>query len=204
MANPLSPQNGEGQSLDYLITDAGVAKLKRGKGAYAPTGSVDGSADMTVQGAGAAGAAVAGDPVLIGGSDGTDARTIITDTVGRIVLAGGAGTDTTDSSTGAASALTATLAAATGKTTYITGFEVTGGGATAASVVLVTVTGTITGTLNYYLAIPAGAAVGTVPLIVAFARPIPGSAVNTAVVVNVPSFGAGNTQAAVAAHGYQL
>lgn len=49
MANPLSPQNGEGQSLDYLITDAGVAKLKRGVGGYSPTGAADGSADTAVQ-----------------------------------------------------------------------------------------------------------------------------------------------------------
>ena len=49
MPNPNSPANGNGQSLDYLITDAGVAKLKRGVGGYAPTGAVDGSADTSVQ-----------------------------------------------------------------------------------------------------------------------------------------------------------
>ena len=49
MANPLSPANGQGQSLDYLITDAGVAKLRRGVGGYAPVGAADGSADTSVQ-----------------------------------------------------------------------------------------------------------------------------------------------------------
>ena len=42
----------------------------------------------------------------------------------------------------AATATTATLSGAAGATTYITGFEVTGAGATAASVITVTITGT--------------------------------------------------------------
>ena len=49
MPNPNSPLNGQSQSLDYLITDAGVAKLRRGVGGYAPTGAADGSADTSVQ-----------------------------------------------------------------------------------------------------------------------------------------------------------
>lgn len=105
------------------------------------------------------------------------------------------------SATGAASAITATLAAAAGKWTYITGFEVTGAGATAPSVVAVTVTGLLGGTRNYYISIPAGAAVGVQPLVVFFDPPLPASAVNTAIVVNVASFGAGNTSTAVAASG---
>ncbi|MDB5957694.1 hypothetical protein [Ramlibacter sp.] len=104
----------------------------------------------------------------------------------------------------AASATTATLPGAAGKTTYITGFEVTGAGATAASVIAITVTGLLGGTETYIMAIPAGAAVGATPLSVQFAVPVPASAVNTSVVVNVPSFGAGNTNAAVVAHGFQL
>lgn len=114
------------------------------------------------------------------------------------------GTDLTASSTGAATGLTETLAGASGKTTYISGFEVTGLGATAASGITITVTGTITGTLSYVLAIPAGVTLGVVPLLVEFARPIPASALNTAIVVNVPSFGGGNALAAATAHGFQL
>lgn len=104
----------------------------------------------------------------------------------------------------AATATTATLAGAAGKTTYITGFEVTGAGATAGSVVTVTVTGTNSATApTYVVTVPTGATTGIQPLQVEFPSPIPASGVNTAVVVNVPSFGAGNTNAAVVAHGFQ-
>jgi hypothetical protein len=106
------------------------------------------------------------------------------------------------SSANAAAANNQTLAAAAGKRTYITGFSITGGGATAASVIAITITG-LTNTLNYRVAVPAGATVGITPLVVSFKRPIPASADNTAIVVNVPSFGAGNTNAAAAASGFQ-
>ena len=108
-----------------------------------------------------------------------------------------------DGQTGAASAISATLGGTAGKTTYLAGFEVTGAGATAASVVAVTVVGIVGGTRTYYIAVPAGAAVGIAPLIVEFPRPIPASGPNVNIVVNVPSFGAGNTNEAVAAHGFR-
>lgn len=114
------------------------------------------------------------------------------------------GADIGASSTGAAAILTATLAGVAGKLTYITGFQITGAGATAAAIVTVTVTGLLGGTQNYKLVIPAGATLGVTPLLVNFARPLPASALNTAIVVTVPSFGAGNTDAAVAAQGFQL
>lgn len=98
----------------------------------------------------------------------------------------------------------ATLAATSTKTTYITGFEVTSGGATTGLNVIVTVTGTITGTLSYIHTFPAGPLVPGNPLVVTFATPIPASAVNTAIVVTLPAGGSGNTHAAVVAHGYQL
>jgi hypothetical protein len=98
----------------------------------------------------------------------------------------------------------ATLAAAAAKTTYITGFTVTGLGATAAGVALVAVTGTITGTLTYVFPVPIGATVGATPLNVQFPQPVPASAVNTAIVVTVPALGSGNTNAAVVATGFQL
>ena len=75
-------------------------------------------------------------------------------------------------------------------------------GATGASVVSITLTGTISGTLNYSLAVPAGASAGVTPLVVEFAQPIPASAVNTALTLNVPSFGAGNTNASAVLHGF--
>lgn len=100
-------------------------------------------------------------------------------------------------------AATATLPAAVGKTTWLTGFEVTGAGATAALVVAVTVTGPAN-TLTYIYAAALGVAVENVPLLVQFPKPIPGAAANTAVVVTCPALGAGNTNNAVSAHGYQL
>src|SRR6266849_340723 len=106
------------------------------------------------------------------------------------------------SSANAAAANNQTLANAAAKMTYITGFTITGGGATGASIITVTVTG-LTNTLTYFVPIPAGAGVSITPLYVFFARPIPASAVNTAIVVNVPSFGAGNTAAAANAYGFQ-
>jgi hypothetical protein len=104
----------------------------------------------------------------------------------------------------AAAVASATLAAAAGVTTYITGFEMTGAGATAASVVSLTVAGLLGGTCTYSVPVPAGAAVGITPLLVNFIRPLPASAVNTAIVVSCPSLGAGNTNAAVSAHGFRL
>jgi hypothetical protein len=114
-----------------------------------------------------------------------------------------AGSGVGASNTGAAAAITATLAAVAGKRTFLTAFCVSGAGATAASVITVTITG-LAVTLSYKLAVPAGAAVGVTPLMATFPQPIPASADNTAIVVNVPSFGAGNLHAAVVASGYQL
>ncbi len=111
--------------------------------------------------------------------------------------------DVDNSAVGVAAAIVATLPAAAGKTTYLTGFEVTGWGATAPSTIAVTVTGVLGGTKTYALAIPAGTQQSIVPLEIEFSRPLPASAPNTAIAVNVPTFGAGNLGSAVTAHGYQ-
>lgn len=98
---------------------------------------------------------------------------------------------------------TATLTATAINTTYITGFEVSGLGATAGVAVLITVTGLLVGTLTFALGIPAGA---TVPF--SYPRVFPvalaASAVNTPIVVTVPAAGAGNTNLTVIAYGFQL
>jgi hypothetical protein len=99
---------------------------------------------------------------------------------------------------------TATLAGVAGKTTWITGFQCTAAGATAAAAVSVTVTGTIGGAQTYAFVFPAGATASAQPLIVAFPTPVPASAANTAIVVTLPASGAGGTNAACAAQGYQL
>jgi hypothetical protein len=100
-------------------------------------------------------------------------------------------------------AAVATLPGVAGKTTYITGFEVTASGATAGLAVDVTVTGPAA-TLHYSFVFPAGAAVGAAPLIVQLPRALPAAALNTPIVVTLPAGGAGNTNAAVNAHGYQI
>lgn len=125
-------------------------------------------------------------------------------TAGSAGLPSGATAITSSSGNVAAATATATLAAAAGKTTYITGFEVTGAGATSAAVVTVTVTGTISGTLSYTYVAAGSATTANQPLIVEFPNAIPGSAVNTAIVVSCPTLGTGNTNNTVVAHGYQL
>lgn len=103
----------------------------------------------------------------------------------------------------AAAAATVSLAAAAGKTNFITGFDVTGAGATAASVIQVTVSGLKAGTLTFEMAIPAGVTAPVTPLQVRFPYPLVASAQNTAITLTVPSFGAGNTNASANLYGFQ-
>lgn len=120
----------------------------------------------------------------------------------EVVYAAGAATrtDLAASSTAAANTpVTATLPAAAGKTTYITGFSVTVGTGTAAPAGLVTVTGTVGGTLNNQLG---GSASGT-SMDRDFSHPVPASAANTAITVNVPALGATTGAVAVVIRGYQ-
>lgn len=98
----------------------------------------------------------------------------------------------------------ATIAAVAGKTAYISRFDVTGSGATAASVVSVTVAGLLGGTSTYTLSVVAGATLGNSALVANFDPPLPASAVNTAIVVTCPALGAGNTNNTVNAYGYYI
>lgn len=98
----------------------------------------------------------------------------------------------------------ATLAAASGKNTYISGFQMTASGATLGSVVTLTVTGTVSGTLSYTFAAPSGVLLLATPLTVQFNPPIPSSSTNHTIVVSCPALGAGNTNATICAQGYQL
>jgi hypothetical protein len=69
----------------------------------------------------------------------------------------------------AAAVATATLAAGGANVmTYISGFEVTGSGATAGLPVTVTVIGVLGGTLSYTYTAAAGVLVGNTPLVVEF------------------------------------
>lgn len=126
----------------------------------------------------------------------------LVDTLGAAQASSLAETNLAESATGAAAQITATLAAAAGKTTHISGFVVDGLGATGASVVEVVVSGLLGGSLRRKVNVPAGATVAIAAVAMTFDRPIPASAVNTAIVVTVPSFGAGNTSSTVSAWGF--
>jgi hypothetical protein len=102
----------------------------------------------------------------------------------------------------AAAAATATLTCPAGKTMFIGGFTLTGSGATAASVVSVTVTGVTGGTMTFAFAVPAGATAAISPLNITFPYAVPATGLNTNIVVSCPSLGTGNTNAAVVAYGY--
>ncbi len=101
-------------------------------------------------------------------------------------------------------AATATLTSVSGKTTYITGFQITGAGATVALVVTPTVVGTIGGTLSYTLAAIAGALLSNQPLVVKYDPAVPASAHDVDIVVSCPALGLGATNNTVAAQGYIL
>lgn len=98
----------------------------------------------------------------------------------------------------------ASLPAVAGKTNYLTGFEITGSGATAGLPVSVTVTGLLGGTLTFTYTAAVGALVGNAPLIVPFPKPLAASAVNTAITVSCPALGTGNTNNCAVIHGFVL
>lgn len=116
----------------------------------------------------------------------------------------GLATQITASSGNVANAVaTAVLLGVAGKTTYITGFEVTGSGATGALVVTVTVTNTVSGTLSYTYVFVAGATLANESLIVSFPDPIPANAPGVSITVSCPASGLGGTNNTVVAHGFQ-
>lgn len=107
-------------------------------------------------------------------------------------------TPLTASATGTTGAFSATLTGVTGKWTYICGFTMTSGGTTAATLGNATVTGTISGTMNFtYVYVSSGQGL----LGIAFPGCISSSATGTNIVVNMPAGGAGTT-AAITAWGY--
>lgn len=102
----------------------------------------------------------------------------------------------------AAATATATLPAVVGKTNYCTGIELDYQGATVATVVVGTLTGTIGGTRAYDIPVPAGAGIIIFPLIVQFDPPLQANSTNTAIIFTVPSLGAGNTSSQTSIDGY--
>lgn len=97
---------------------------------------------------------------------------------------------------------TATLTSAVGRTVWITGFSLTGAGATAGAVVTVTVIGTLGGTISYTYTASTGATVSNTPLFEDFTLPVPASATNTNIVISCPALGIGNTNNSISARGF--
>jgi hypothetical protein len=112
---------------------------------------------------------------------------------------------TTQSSGNVANATAAaTLTGAVGKTTYITGFSVTGSGATVGLPVSVTITGLLGGTATFTYTASVGALVPNTPLVEKFIPPMPSSTTNTNIVVSCPALGAGNTNNTTVVTGYTI
>jgi hypothetical protein len=104
----------------------------------------------------------------------------------------------------AASTATCTMPATTGKFTYVTGFDITGSGATLGSAVTCTLTNTDSGTHSYTFVAIAGALLADNPLVRSFSPPLKATASNTAPVLSCPSLGAGNTNTTINMYGYEL
>lgn len=94
-----------------------------------------------------------------------------------------------------------TLPAAAGRFTYITGFEIGWGFATAASNVPITVN-TVGGSLSYLLWVPATTQTVQQSLVVEYPIAIPSTAVATAINVTWPAT-PGSNLVAISCHGYQ-
>ena len=110
----------------------------------------------------------------------------------------------TNNATGTTGAVTATLAAVSGKTTWICGFSVSPGSATTAIVNTITVAGTKSGSLVWSDGAPATAAgVTGTTITVPFSPCIPASAVNTAITVAQSALSTGGAGVEVNAWGFQ-
>jgi len=104
----------------------------------------------------------------------------------------------------AATAAVATLDSDAAKTTYIAGFSLTAAGATTALPVIATVVGLLGGTMSFIFTFPAGVLIAAQSVNIFFDPPLPASAVDTDIVVTLPSGGAGNTHASANAWGYKV
>ena len=128
--------------------------------------------------------------------------------LGAIDLTGGsfAGINQTPAdaqASGAAAALAPTIGGAAATLAFVQAIEITGLGATAASTITATLTGGLGGTINIPISVPAGVTVPITPVLITFGTiGLQASAAATALTLNVPSFGAGNTLAQAALQGY--
>lgn len=213
IARSVFTQISDATTGPVFVTPASTAAIATNKGLVVslhPTSPVTTNADQTV-----AAGTVATKAFLIGGQflqwasnlalTTAQAAAIQVDQLGSqkvAVMPPGTPVYASDS-TGNASATTATLTIPANKMGFLDGFDIDGLGATGGSAISVTVTGALGGTLTYKFGVPAGA---TVPVHQSFRfnPPIQASAVNTNLVVGVPSFGSGNTASSVNAYGHYV
>jgi hypothetical protein len=115
----------------------------------------------------------------------------------RLLISAGPpqGTDVVATGVQVHAANVVTLPAVAGKTNYVTGIEITGTGANAASNITAVLSGISVG-LNFNIEVPSGITVPLTPIIVEFSRPIPAFGVNVAITLTVPDFGVNGTCAA--------
>jgi hypothetical protein len=92
--------------------------------------------------------------------------------------------------------------AVAGKTNFVTGLVISCGGATAGSIIDVTLTNISGSTFHIAYPVPTGATVANQPLQLNFNPPLQATGVNTSISFNMPAAGAGNTQQAAQMIGY--
>lgn len=109
-------------------------------------------------------------------------------------------TPMTASVTGTTGAVSANLAGATGKTTYICGYQVQANATAATSIPNASITGAIGGTMPFIEGVAAAPGIATTAQ--TFSPCIPASAVNTPIGVNAGAAGAGGNTV-IYAWGYQ-
>lgn len=102
----------------------------------------------------------------------------------------------------AAAAAVATLTPSGDRVAHLGSFQARALGATAGLFTLITITGVEGGTVSIPFYFPTGVTVEAAPLTVIFPVPLRGAGPGTAIVVTLPSGGAGNTNAAISAQGY--
>lgn len=121
------------------------------------------------------------------------------------LLTGNNGLTSVGASSGnkADAAAAAALAATADELNYLSGFSVTGSGATTGLPVSVTVTGLAVGTLTFTYTFVADVVAPNEPLNVTFDPPLPASADNTAITVTCPASGSGGTNNTTNVWGYR-
>ena len=169
------------------------------------------SIPLNIASGGTPGSPVPGTALQVAGTDGTNLRTLATDTAGHLLVntyanpypsgavPSGGSSGVLTNAAGAAS-----IAAVVGKTCWLTGFEVTYTGATAGSTQSPSISGLAQGTMYYVVDVAAGASSsGNTRLLVSFPYPLPASSTNTAITLSLPAAGAGGFSAGNI-HGYTI